>query len=210
MRELNNLKDNHVFTWVDDHGQSAVSSKWVFTHKQIDGSSSLKARLVARGFEGRQFSERTDSPTCSRQSLRIVFVVCCAMGWQLNSLDITSAFLQGNAINREVFIRPPAEMGEEGKVWKLQRCLYGLNDAPREWYNRLYSELKKLNGKVSKYDSALFFWYNESAGLIGIFVSHVDDFVFGGTIEWHNNVMNKLTTVFKISKREREHSSILD
>ena len=33
-RELNSLKDNNVFNWVEDHGQDIASCKWVFTEKQ--------------------------------------------------------------------------------------------------------------------------------------------------------------------------------
>ena len=73
-----------------------------------------------------------DSPTCSREALRMVFVSASIMSWELHSLHITSAFLQGNNIEREVFVRPPSEIMEEGKIWKLQRYIYGLNDAPRD------------------------------------------------------------------------------
>ena len=83
---------------------------------------------------------------CSRQAFRMVFVLASIMLWELHSLDITSVFLQGNNIEREVFVWPPSEIMEEGKIWKLQRCIYGLNDAPREWYNRVEQELLKLGG----------------------------------------------------------------
>ena len=33
-RELNSLKDNNVFNWVEDHVQESVSCQWVFTEKQ--------------------------------------------------------------------------------------------------------------------------------------------------------------------------------
>ena len=58
-----------------------------------------KLKLVARGFEESVHTARTDSPTCSRQSLRLCFVTCATMKWAINSLDVTSAFLQGNGIN---------------------------------------------------------------------------------------------------------------
>ena len=45
-RESNNLKENNVFNWVEDHVQDSVSCKWVFTEKQKNASKMLKARLV--------------------------------------------------------------------------------------------------------------------------------------------------------------------
>ena len=67
----------------------------------------------------------------------MIFITVASMKWKLHSLDITSVFLQGNKINRDAFVKPPREFSEVGKIWKLDRCLYGLNDAPREWYNRV-------------------------------------------------------------------------
>ena len=64
-RELNSLKENNVFNWVEDHGQVSVSCKWVFTVKQMENESKmLKARLVTQGSEEKCMNERTDSPTC--------------------------------------------------------------------------------------------------------------------------------------------------
>ena len=79
--------------------------KLVITEKKKkDGSKMLKARLVAWGFEERCMNERTDSPICSRQALRMVFVSASIMSWELHSLDISTAFLQGNNIEREAFV----------------------------------------------------------------------------------------------------------
>jgi len=58
---------------------------------------------VARGYEENMLNARTDSPTCTCQSLRILMVSSATMKWALQSLDITSAFLQGNGIEREVY-----------------------------------------------------------------------------------------------------------
>ena len=98
----------------------------------------LKARLVAQGFKEKSMNGRTDSPTCSHQTLRMVFVYLLLIS---HSLDITSAFLQGSNIERDVFTRPLSEIMEERKIWKLPRCIYRLNDVPREWYIRVDQEL---------------------------------------------------------------------
>ena len=99
-KELKNLIENKVFTWVEDEGQNAISCKWVLTEKQkSDGEKFLKARLVAQGFEEKNNLQQTDSPTCSQQSLQMIFITAASMKWILHSLDITSVFLQGNKIN---------------------------------------------------------------------------------------------------------------
>ena len=58
----------------------------------------------------------------------------------LNSLDFKSAFLQGDAIKREVYLKPPREAETQG-VWRLRKCVYGLKDASRLWWLRLNAAL---------------------------------------------------------------------
>ena len=86
----------------------------------------------------------------------MVFVSATSISWNLEAFDITVAFLQDNLIERDVFVMPPAEYRQDKKVWKLLRCIYGLNDAPREWYNRVEQLLKEFGGKKSLYDNAMF------------------------------------------------------
>ena len=94
---------------------------------------------------------------------------------------------------------PPPEVGRIGKIWKLKRCIYGLNDAPRAWYDKIRDEFVRLGGKKSLYDDALFLWHSRDGKLEGILVSHVDDFVFCGTDDWHRKVLGEFKCRFKIS-----------
>jgi hypothetical protein len=191
-REINNLMENDVFEEVLHNNQQLISSKWVITTKVKDDATVVKARLVARGFEENTSDARTDSPTCSRQSLRMAFITAPTMGWEIHSLDITSAFLQGNSIERKVYLKPSSEAGTDGRVWRLKRSIYGLNDAPRAWYDRVRKELLDLDGKTSSFDEAMFLWHDDECRLIGLVVTHVDDFVYCGTKDWHENVMGRI------------------
>ena len=123
--------------------------------------------------------------------------------WEIHPSDITSAFLQGNVISRNVYVSPPKEFSEQGKLWQLKRCLYGLVGAPREWYNRVREVLVELGAKVSLYDHSMFIWLNDRGQLIGLLVSHVDDFVYCGILHWHDKVIGQLIKTFQISKQER-------
>ena len=80
----------------------------------------------------------------------------------------------------------------------MKRCIYGLNDAPRAWYEKVKSEMKLLGATLSKFDNALFMWHKNEE-VIGILVTHVDDFIFGGTDEWKNSVIGAIRKKFKIS-----------
>ena len=134
-KELTSWKSQEVYREVENTGQTVMSLRWVVTPKIINGQPSVKARLVARGFEELQ-DFRTDSPTCSKEGLRIALLMLVSQSWSLHSLDVKTAFLQGESINRDLFVKPPKEAGTD-KLWKLQKTVYGLADASRSWYLKL-------------------------------------------------------------------------
>ena len=69
--ELQSWIKNEVYTQVSDQGQPRISTRWVYTHKNVNNKQICKARLVARGFLDRDAGNiRNDSPTCSKQGHR--------------------------------------------------------------------------------------------------------------------------------------------
>ena len=130
---------NNVFEIVPFSNQHTVSSLWLLTEKYRKGVKKTKARLVARGFEEDSSAMIKDSPTCDRESLRMVFIVGSIMYWEIQSIDISAAFLQGRKLEREIYLRPPSDVCPRTEVWRLKRCIYGLNDAPRSWYELVLS-----------------------------------------------------------------------
>ena len=103
-----------------------------------DGTVTPKSRLVARGFqEADKDSLDTASPTVDRGMWRVMVAMTAVYGWVPYSFDISTAFLQGCQITRDVFLRPPPEIGEPGMVMKLNKSVYGLVDAPLQWYEAL-------------------------------------------------------------------------
>ena len=63
---------------------------------------------MARGLE-KELMERTDSPTCSKENLRLVLSIAKSLGWKCKSVDVKTDFLQSEVINREIYVRPPLE-----------------------------------------------------------------------------------------------------
>lgn len=198
-KELENWTKNNIFEKVKDTGQRAISSRWVFTEKAIPGSDKtmVKARLVCRGYEEDSSTFRTDSPTCTKESLRLCACAIASNNWECESLDVSCAFLQGYKLERVVYMRPPYDIREHGVLWKLLGCPYGLNDAPRSWFRRVRSELKKLGVVSSQFDEALFY-YRIDGKLAGVMVLHVDDFLFGGNKQFQQNIIQKLLAIFDI------------
>ena len=121
-----------------------------------------------------------------------------ANSWKINSIDIKSAFLQGKPIDRKVYLKPPQEALIEGKLWCLNKAVYGLHDASRVWYLRIVEELTRLGVSTSSYDMALFF-FKINGVLHGIILIHVDDFLWSGSDDFKMKVILKIKEVFKIS-----------
>ena len=123
----------------------------------------------------------------------------------MKTTDIKSAFLQGKRLERDVYLTPPKEAHvKENNIWKLKHCLYGLNDAARQFYHSIQEELIKLGCIKSSLDPALFFVV-ENKQLIGMLASHIDDFLHAGEIEFDQNIMDKMRTRFLAGKLEEGH-----
>ena len=193
-RELKAWQERGVYKEVDNIGQNFMSLRWVLTQKLIDNKPTIKVRLCARGFDETQ-DFRTDSPTCSREGLRIVFCVITSKKWQCNSLDVKTAFLQGKELEREVLVKPTRE-AKTDKLWHLQKCAYGLADASHYWFLKIKEELCKLGGKPSQFDQGLFY-FRRNGSLIGVISLLVDDLLWVGAPEF-KSIIEKLKLIFQI------------
>ena len=195
--ELEKLRQFDTYEEVDDDGQSRISTRWVLSLK----GEQVKARLVARGFEETTQMQK-DSPTLGKSTLKTFLAVAASKKWKVSTTDIKSAFLQGKQLERDVYLKPPPEANVcDGKIWKLKHCLYGLNDAARQFYNSVKEELIKLGCVQSKLDPALFF-LRHNGKLTGMIGCHIDDFLHAGEIHFDRTVMDKLRNRFLAGKME--------
>jgi hypothetical protein len=88
--------------------------------------------------------------------------------------------------------------GNEHKVLKLKKALYGLHQAPRAWNTKLYVTLTSLGFKKSSSEPALYTRKNKGCQLIvGVYV---DDLVITGASSADTVVFKKeMTNAFKMS-----------
>ena len=185
-----------------------MSTRWVLREKTKDGKTITKARLVACSFEEQKNdTSMNDSPTCSKEVLRVSLTIFLSQSWSLNSIDIKSAFLYGKEINRQVYLKPPKDFAREGKVWLLKKTVYRLLDASKCWYTRVKEELLKLNVEVSKYHPG-FFMYRYRGTLHGLLATHADDFLRGGSHIFVENVIKPLHNIFEIGSVNKKSLSL--
>jgi len=127
-----------------------IEVKWVFKTKlKPDGSvAKYKARLVAKGFmqrKGIDFSE-VFALVARLETIRMIVALASWKNWSLRQLDVKSAFLNG-MLDEEVFITQPlgfVSKGNEHKVLRLRKALYGLRQAPRAWNKRIDNFLHRV------------------------------------------------------------------
>ncbi len=162
--ELQRFTEFGVFREEQDTGQHAISSRWVISYK----GDKCKARLVARGFEDYNYNI-TDAPTAHKVSKFIFFSLAASYGWKIETLDVVAAFLQADPIERDVWVKPPADIRKTGIVWRLLKPMYGLEDSSRQWYITLKNSLEDLGCVLSKLDKCVFCFYGQGNALQGQF-----------------------------------------
>ena len=126
--------------------------------------SKFKARWVCRGFQDKHaWEQQTDSPTATRYGFRLVAQCAANNVWDLFHLDLKTAFLQGERYNlesRSVVFQLPHDIGLP--PWMVGVCLrplYGLNDAPRRWWNRLDRFLRSIGLEPTRADRCTYVVY---------------------------------------------------
>ena len=142
-----------------------ITGRWVLTIKrQKDGMfDKVKARWVLRGFQDRQKHEQqTDSPTATRPGFRLACQVAANKGWDITHLDLTTAFLQGEEYDkqRDVVCQLPLEAGLPSHMAaRLKKPAYGMNDAPRRWWNVIDKALTSYGMKPTGADRRCYVLY---------------------------------------------------
>src|SRR5215469_313935 len=122
------------------------------------------------------------------------------MRWECRTIDIRTAYLQGDQMKRRVWVRPPKE-ARIGGSWELQKTVYGLKDSARMWYEKVVKIIRDLRGERSKLEPAMFYW-SEKGKLIGIMCIHVDDFCFGETEKFLKEVIGRLKEKLRMGEEE--------
>lgn len=195
--ELEKLREFCTYEVVEDVGQMRVSTTWVIWKK----GEEIRARLVARGYEEECIVQK-DSPTMCKSTLRLFLTIASSQKWKVKSTDIKSAFLQGKELSRDVYLTPPKEACvPKGSIWKLRRCLYGLNDAARQFYESVVEVLVQSGCTQSQLDPALYYLQIDGK-LVGMVASHIDDFLHCGEGIFDDIVMERLKKRFLAGRLE--------
>ena len=182
--EITALQANNAWCEVDlPHGKRAISSKWVFKVKlKADGSlERYKVRLVIREKIPKEGIDYTDtfSPIVKMTTIRTILALAAARKWTLYQLDVNNAFLHRD-LHEEVYMKMSEDIpNPHNKVCKLQKSLYGLKQASRQWHSKLADFLKNQGYTQSKNDYSLFL--KQTQQYLTVVAVYVDDILLTGS-----------------------------
>ncbi|GJW13965.1 putative ribonuclease H-like domain-containing protein [Tanacetum coccineum] len=184
--ELLQFKLQEVWTLVElPNGKRAIGNKWVFRNKKDKRGIVIKnkARLVAQGYtqeEGIDYDE-VFAPVARIETIRLFLAYASFKDFLVYQMDVKSAFLYGK-IEEEVYVCQPPGFEDPDfpdRVYKVEKALYGLHQAPKAWYETLSTYLLNNRFQRGKIDKTLFI--NSDKGDILLVKVYVDDIIFGST-----------------------------
>ncbi|WVY95082.1 hypothetical protein V8G54_034170 [Vigna mungo] len=162
--ELRSIERNETWKMVDlPPDKQCIGVKWVFKTKlNLDGTvSKHKARL---------------------ETICVVIAITCAKKWTFFALDVKSAFLHGH-LEEEVYVNQPPDFSSEEnkhKVYKLNKALYGLRQAPRAWNKRINYFLISQGFERSVAEHNLYVKKDNRGNMLILYL-YVDDLMVTGS-----------------------------
>ena len=136
-------------------GRKCVKCKWVF---EIKRNGIFRSRLVACGYSqvpGVDFTE-SYAPVINDITWRILIIIKMIFGYSAKIVDVETAFLYGD-LDEEIFMDcPPGMEHEEDECLELNKSIYGLVQAARQYYLKFTQVLRKIGFIGGKADPCLF------------------------------------------------------
>ncbi|GJU62291.1 putative ribonuclease H-like domain-containing protein [Tanacetum coccineum] len=115
------------------------------------------------------------------EAIRLFLAYASYMDFTVYQMDVKSAFLYGT-IEEEVYVSQPLGFVDPefpNKVYKVDKALYGLHQAPRAWYETLSTYLLENGFRRGTIDKTLFI--KKIKNDILLVQVYVDDIIFGST-----------------------------
>ncbi|KAM1561756.1 hypothetical protein ACFX1Z_004844 [Malus domestica] len=202
--ELDSMSKNSVWSLVQSPPNiKAIGCKWVFkTKRDAEGRiERYKVRLVAKGFTQREGVDYNDtfSPVSSKDSMRVIMALTAHFDLELHQMDVKTAFLNGDLYEDIFMVQPPGfvKRGKEDMVCKLQKSIYGLKQASRQWFLK-FDQVVTSHGFIeNKMDDCI---YLKIRGSRFIFlVLYVDDILLASSDrQLLNETKHMLSTNFEM------------
>ncbi|GJV44456.1 retrovirus-related pol polyprotein from transposon TNT 1-94 [Tanacetum coccineum] len=160
--EIDSILQNH--TWelvVLPPGCKPLGYKWIFKKKMKADCTidKYKARLVIKGYRQREGLDYFDtySPVTRITSIGMILAIAVLRNLEIHQMDVKTAFLNGD-LEEEIYMNQPEGFiapGQEGKVCRLVKSLYGLKQAHKHWHQKFDNTMLESGFKINEYDKYL-------------------------------------------------------
>jgi hypothetical protein len=147
--EFDSLQDLGIYKLIPcstvPTGRKIMKGRPIFKLKRDQHRNPIhfKACYVCRGYSavwGQDYI-KTSAPTACLESFRILAHIGAALDWEIEQLDIKTAFLYGLLDSDKVcYMDQPEgflEPGYEDHIWELQKGLYGMKQGGLIWNHTL-------------------------------------------------------------------------
>lgn len=197
--EFQSLISNNTWILTDlPPGKKALPCKWIFKTKtdETGAVKRHKARLVVKGYTQKKGVDYDEiySPVVRYTSVRYLIALAARYNLDIDQMDAITAFLQGDLEN-EIYMTQP-ELYEEGtKVCLLQKSIYGLKQASRQWNLKLDGVLQKIGLTRSKIDPCIYYCIKQST-MIFVAVWVDDLIIFTNSNNLKSDIKEKLKKEF--------------
>ena len=163
-------------TWVIEDllkGHNAIPCSAVLKEKcGPDGEiTSYRVHIVTGGHrqvEGVNYT-KTFSSVAKMPTVWVILVNAATQDWEIEHVNVKSAYLNAT-LKETIYMKPPQGVlkpGEEGKVCRLVKGLYGLKQAGCGWYQEMSQVLvKDLGFTCSAVDHLVFFQHFSNKHMI--------------------------------------------
>ncbi|TQE12682.1 hypothetical protein C1H46_001702 [Malus baccata] len=186
VEELESMANNNVWSLAKPSDNTKpVNCKWVFkTKRDAQGRiERYKARLVAKGFTQREGVDYNDtfSPISSKDSIQLIMALTAYFDLELHQMDVKTAFLNGE-LDEEIFMSQPpgfVERGKEDMVCKLNKSIYGLKQASRQWFLKFDQVVTSQGFIENKMDDCIYLKFKGSKFIF--LVLYVDDILIASS-----------------------------
>jgi hypothetical protein len=100
--------------------------------------------------------------------VHVVLMNTAIQDWEIHHVDVKSTYLNAN-MDRVVYMKLPQgilKKGQEGKVCKLLKVIYGVKQFGRLWHKLLSKIMDELGFSKSKIDHSVFFKFVSEVKMI--------------------------------------------
>ncbi|GJT53824.1 putative ribonuclease H-like domain-containing protein [Tanacetum coccineum] len=163
---------------LEEHGLfSSVQQRT--NHK--DFQNCLFACFLSQVDPKKVYRNKKDERVARIEAIRLFLAYASFNDFVVYQMDIKSAFLYGK-IEEKVYVCQPLGFEDPefpNKVYKVEKALYGLHQAPKAWYETLSTYLLDNGFQRGQIDKTLFI--KKVKGDILLVQVYVDDIIFGST-----------------------------